>query len=382
DFGSLYGKPDPFFLRWLNHPSYDRFWQKMVPRGRELAKVDIPVLTMTGYYAVGEAGALYYFNEQRRYDKHANHTLLIGPYDDAATQRGAQPVLRGYQVDPAALVDLRELRYQWFDHVLKGAAAPGLLQERVNYEVMGANEWRHAPSLEAMANGSLRLYLDPTAVGASHRLAQHKVQGKTSNTKGKPSDSGGKSSAAKNKPSDPGFVAQVVSLADRSDANSNWMPTDITGKSVEIRNATTFVSAPLPRALELQGAWSGRFDLTVNTMDVDLRVAAYELLPGGDYVQLFEPYAFRASYARDRVHRHLLKAGERQPLPFKIDRLTSRRLQAGSRLVLVLAVNKRPDEEINYGTGEDVSSESLGDDKVPVKIRWYGDSYIEIPVRR
>jgi uncharacterized protein len=176
----------------------------------------------------------------------------------------------------------------------------------------------------------------------------------------------------------------VVDLADRTDASS-WTPqSDIAGKSVEVRNATTYVSEPLPKALELQGAWSGRFDLTINKMDVDLRIAAYELLPGGDYVQLFEPYAFRASYARDRVHRHLLKAGERQPLSFRIERLTSRKLQAGSRLVLVLGVNKRPDEEINYGSGDDVSEESLDsdDDKVPVKIRWWGDSFIEVPVRR
>jgi hypothetical protein len=108
----------------------------------------------------------------------------------------------------------------------------------------------------------------------------------------------------------------------------------------------------------------------------------YELLPGGEYVQLFEPYAFRASYALDRVHRHLLKAGERQELAFRSERLMGRRLQAGSRLVLVIGINKRPDQQINYGTGNDVSEESLADGKVPVKIRWYSGSYIEVPVRR
>ena len=367
DFGSLYGTPNPFFLRWLNHPSYDRFWQTLIPYGREFAKVDIPVLTITGYYAAGQGGALYYFKEHHRYDPHANHTLLIGPYDDGVTQRGVQPALRGYSVDQAALVDLRELRYEWFDSVLKGAATPALLKEKVNFEVMGANEWRHVPSLEAMANGSLKLFLDPAPMGASHRLTQQRAAGK-----------------GKAKGADPGFVAQVVNLADRSDASSNWMPSDIAGNSVEVRNATNYVSAPLPRALELQGAWSGRLDLTVNKMDVDLRVAAYELRPSGEYVQLFEPYVFRASYAQDRVRRRLLRAGERQMISFKVERLTSRKLEAGSRLVLVLEVNKRPDQEINYGGGEDVSAESLEDpdDKEPVKLRWYGDSYIDIPVRR
>jgi len=116
---------------------------------------------------------------------------------------------------------------------------------------------------------------------------------------------------------------------------------------------------------------------------MDLNVALYELLPSGEYLQLFNPAdEFRASYARDRAHRHLLKAGERQQLTIKGERLTSRRLQPGSRVVMVLGVNKRPDREINYGTGDDVSVESISDAQEPLKIRWYGSSYIDVPVQR
>jgi hypothetical protein len=118
-------------------------------------------------------------------------------------------------------------------------------------------------------------------------------------------------------------------------------------------------------------------------MDMDLNLILYERLAGGEYIRLFSPsYELRASYARDRVHRHLLKAGERQELAFRSERLTSRRLSQGSRLVLVLGINKRPDREINYGTGNDVSEESIADGKVPLKIRWHSDSFIEIPIRR
>ena len=46
---------------------------------------------------------------------------------------------------------------------------------------------------------------------------------------------------------------------------------------------------------------------------------------------------------------------------------------------MVLGISKRPDREINYGTGNDVSEESIADGKIPLKIRWYNDSYIEIP---
>jgi len=50
--------------------------------------------------------------------------------------------------------------------------------------------------------------------------------------------------------------------------------------------------------------------------------------------------------------------------------------------VVVLGVNKRPDRQINYGTGGVVNEESVDDGRVPVKIRWYSDSYIDLPIRR
>jgi hypothetical protein len=50
-------------------------------------------------------------------------------------------------------------------------------------------------------------------------------------------------------------------------------------------------------------------------------------------------------------------------------------------LGFVIGINKRPDREINYGSGNDVSEESIADGRIPIKIRWYNHSYIEIPVR-
>ena len=68
DLGSIYGKPNPVFIRWLNHPSYDRFWQVMIPYRKQFSRIDFPVLTMTGYFAAAEPAALYYFAEHHRYN--------------------------------------------------------------------------------------------------------------------------------------------------------------------------------------------------------------------------------------------------------------------------------------------------------------------------
>jgi putative CocE/NonD family hydrolase len=356
DMGRIYGKRNPIFIRWLNHPSYDGFWQSMLPYQEQFAQITIPVLVMTGYFAAAEPGDLYYFMQHHRYSPRADDTLLIGPYDDAMMQGEPAANLNGYQVDAAALVDLRELRYQWFDRVFKGTVTPLLLKESVNYQVMGANEWQHAPSLDAMAAGSLKFYLNGVAADGAHRLSPHKK-------------------------SNDAFVEQKVGYADRTDAA--WMPPkDLISKKLAPRHGAIFISDPLPKATEFNGLFSGRLDFAINKMDADLSITVYELLPSGDYIRLYSPtYEFRASYARDRVHRHLLKAGERQELAFKSERITSRQIQSGSRLVVVLGVSKRPDREINYGTGGDVSEESIDDGKIPLRIRWFSDSYIDFPVR-
>ena len=358
DLGTIYGRPNPIFIRWLNHPSYDRFWQSMVPYQRQFARVNVPVLTMTGYFSAAEPAALYYFMQHHRYNPRADHTLLIGPYDEEAMQHGASGSVRGYDVDAAALIDLRELRYQWLDHALKAGAAPAELQDRVNFEVMGANEWRHVSSLQAMADASLKFYLSAGAADAAEgrRLIRRK--------------------SAK-----PAAVTQTVSLTDRSDAG--WLPpSDLITRNLVTHNSLTFVSGPFKAPTDFDGLLTGRLDFSVNKMDMDIDIAAYALTAAGDYVRLFNPAdELRLSYAADRVHRHLLRAGERQRLGFVGERMTSRRLEVGSRLVIVLRVSKRPDREINYGTGNDVSEESIDDGRTPIKVRWYNDSYVEIPVR-
>ncbi len=48
----------------------------------------------------------------------------------------------------------------------------------------------------------------------------------------------------------------------------------------------------------------------------------------------------------------------------------------------MLSVIKEPGREINYGTGKIVSEESIADAKVPLKITWFADSYLDLPVHK
>ncbi|MBN6150463.1 CocE/NonD family hydrolase [Xanthomonas sp. AmX2] len=356
----LGGPPNPWFRRWLAHPGYDRYWQAMIPYRRQFAAIDLPVLTTTGYYDDAQPGALYYFREHHAWRPGANHYLLIGPYDHIRAQRGtvgplgeARGTLRGYATDAAAQLDLGELRYQWFDHWFKGAPRPALLRDRVNYQVMGANRWKHAPSLQAMGRPQ-RFYLDAQRDDAGrYRLATA--------------------------PPAPGEVAQRVDLADRRDAGQDAVGGDIVDRELDQHNRLVYASAPFATPVEISGLFSGRLQLVLNKRDVDLSIALYEQTAAGDYVQL-SYRLLRASYLHDRSRRRLLHAGVPQTLDFAAERLTSRRLQAGSRLLAVVGPIKQAQLQINYGSGKDVSEETVDDAGVPLQLRWSSRSYLQIPL--
>ncbi|MBA3625730.1 MAG: CocE/NonD family hydrolase, partial [Methylibium sp.] len=349
----LLGKRSKLVRTWLTHPSHDRYWQKFLPSAKQFAQIDIPVLDIAGYYGA-EAGALYYHREHLRNRPQADTTLLLGPWDASSIRLGTAATLRGYTLDPVARVDLPELRLQWLDHVFKGAKKPALLQDRVNYQVMGADRWRHAPTLDSPDRPRLRLYLD-----TRHRDGPHGLLPSST-----PSVGDGKARLS-------------VDLADRSDAHIPW-PDALHAKQLPTRNSIRFVSDPLPKDTEIDGSLRGEFDITPSRQDVDLSVSLYEQTASGEYRLLFEPYDFRASYAGHRDKRRLLRAGERQLRAFTAERVTAAKLEAGSRLVLVVGINKRPDRQINYGSGKDVNSETIADAQQPVRVHWHGRSHVEI----
>ena len=375
DLDRLAGRPSPVFQHWLSHPSYDSYWRSMVPFGRQFARIRIPVLSITGYYASGELGSVYYFTQQMKANPKADHTLIVGPWSDNDIDNGPLPELRGLSLDPVAQMDLDELRYQWFDHIFRRATWPSFIKGRVNVQLAGANDWLHGASLDALANGRVRYYLDPTSLDPPQTKGKTKGKGRT------PPASGGRYRLvlrrSTHKP-----ATQVVNLADRSDVD--WTPAvNLVTKSLSERDTLVLVSEPLTRTTDVVGMPKLHLDFTPNKFDVDLSVTLYEQLANGNYIQLFDPpFEFRASYVRDRSHRHLLRAGVQQQLDVTVQRVLGRRIPAGGRLVMTISVVKRPDRQINYGTGGDVSAESVADGRIPLRIRWGNGTYFDLPVRR
>jgi uncharacterized protein len=364
DLPAIDGTPNPVWDEWIAHPSYDAYWQRMIPFQHEFARVDIPVLQTAGYFYGGPGAALYYFTEHYKYRPNAEHYLVIGPYDHFQAQRGVVNRRRGdttkvitkYTTDSAAWIDIvNDLRFQWLDYVLKHGPKPALLADKLNYEVMGANVWKHAPSVAGMSNGRRRFYLTSSRTGNAHRLSEARPTA---------DDSG---------------LSLTVNLADRSDADVSTPGGAVLDTAVDVSNGLEFISDPLSTSIELSGLFSGQLEFVTNKKDFDFAVSLFELRPDGKYLQI-PPFQTRASFASDLTHRRLLTPGKRERLVFHSIRLASVQLERGSRLVAVLQVIKNQGQEINYGTGKRVAGETIADAGAPLTIHWLPGSSIEIPV--
>ncbi|NIF04656.1 CocE/NonD family hydrolase [Chryseobacterium sp. Tr-659] len=352
---SIDGTPNRLFQQWISHPDFDEYWQKMAPYKEDFKHINIPVLAFDGYYNDSQNSSLYYLKELQKYSPNTPFYLIIGPYGHFGTQRGGEKEINGYKVDDTALFDINAITYEWLDYILKNGPKPSVLKDRINYEVMGANEWRSAPSFEKMHNKMLKFYLSDQKRKTAYFLDPQSPRKST-------------------------FLSQTVDFKDRKISNNNdYYPSPIEKDELDTSTGFIFTSDPLSKTMMVNGSFVGGLHIAVNKKDADLGVTLYELTPEGKYFHL-SYYIGRAGYAKDITKRALLKPGEKTWIEFTNTHFVSKKLRRGSRLVVKIDVNKNPFSELNYGTGKKVSTETIKDASVPLQIRWYNDSYVNIPV--
>ncbi|MGH1517657.1 CocE/NonD family hydrolase [Chryseobacterium sp. JK1] len=347
---TISGKPSKIFQRWLDHPGYDQYWQKMVPYKEDFSNINIPILTTTGYYDDDQIGALYYFKQHHQYNKNANHYLVIGPYNHGGAQSFGFTYQNGQQpIDPVARISIDDLAFSWFDYILKDGKKPEILKDRINFQVMSTNTWKHVANLDKMHTSTLKFYLQ-----------DHKNV-----------------SSVFNKPDTQSFTKQTVDLKNR-DQKESYYKID-KQNSVKSTHSIAFESEVLDKDIIISGNLSGFFNVSINKKDFDTDMYLYQIPPNGKPF-LLSTHIVRASYAKNNEVRQLLEPNTIEQIPINNSYFMSKKMEKGSKLLLLVGVNKNPNWQINYGTGKDVSDETIKDSGEPLEIKWYNDSYVEIPV--
>lgn len=293
------------------------FWAERVPGADGFARIDVPVLTLTGTADNAQRGALEYRRRHLAARPEAKHYLLIGPWNHAGQRDpGLQPEDK---VTPSGLaLDVAEHQtltgfYKW---AMCGHPLPRLLDEakRETVYLAGAEYWCQSDRI--VPQDLVEFFLDMegrltgTAPSAEVNLSWPSVR-----------------SGAR----------QADCLADTSAANWFSLLGGECADSQTILEASdglflSFVSDPLAEASDLVGSADLTFRLAANLPVCDLACFLYELRTDGRCLVLSSDMQRASKLGPD-------------PMPLRFDsfRFAARRLNAGSRLGLQIRLLDTPD---------------------------------------
>ncbi|HEY0553697.1 MAG TPA: CocE/NonD family hydrolase [Thermoanaerobaculia bacterium] len=347
----IVGNPSATFQRWLSHPAGDDYWQGMAPSPEQFAKIDLPILTITGHYDGDQPGALSYYREHMRYAPQAvrdRHYLIIGPWDHAGT-RTPNPQVGGLTFGDASVLDLNNLHKEWYDWTMKGGPRPKFLEKRVSYYVVGpgAETWKRADSLEAIGAERRTFYLGSDGQGGdafhSGRLGEAKPPAASASAPDR-------------------FVYDP--LDDRpgkaeSEDHGGYIVSQYSALNLFGAGAV-YHSEPFPEATEVSGQVKLSVWMAMDVPDTDLRADLYEIQPDGGSVLLTRDL-LRARYRDSMQKESPVPTGEAVRYDFPGFTWFSRRIAKGSRLRLVVSASNTTEVEKNYNSGGVVADETARD---------------------
>lgn len=368
ELDQIVGNRSTYFQTWVDHPTPDAYWDQMALSPEAYDRIDLPILTITGHYDGDQPGAMHFYRQHMRSASPARdeHYLIIGPWDHAGTRTPNREV-GGLTFGEACMLDLNELHKEWYDWVLKDGQKPEFLKDRVAYYVMGEEAWKYAPSLEAIAGETRRLYLH--SAGGRADDAFH---------------SGTLAEEA------PGESPPDHYLYDPLDVR----PAELEQEDVKARltdqryalnlfgNGLVYHSAPFAEEVEVTGFLNFVAWIALDAPDTDFQVDVYEILRDGSSIHLTSDM-LRARYRESLREEALVTAGEINRYVFDSFTFFSRRVAQGSRLRLVIRSPNTIYMQKNYNSDGVVAEES-GEDARTVRVTLYHDaerpSYLELPV--
>ena len=225
---SLWPTANPAFAHWLAHQDKPAYWRQFIPEAAEFRQLNIPVLATTGYYDHAQAGTWYYRRQHLQHNPQAEHYVVIGPFDHLGANGMPGRNLQGLELDEVAQININQLIFDWFDHVLRGAAKPALLKDKLNFQVMGANRWAHTASLTPAVYMTFNLLAGPQ----------------------------GNSLAINPGTSGEGHVLQTMDFGQR-EQQSRPASSPVLSASLAEDGALIFTSAPLTREVVMAGGFPG-----------------------------------------------------------------------------------------------------------------------------
>jgi putative CocE/NonD family hydrolase len=363
ELDTFVGNASSTFQEWLDHPTPDAYWEACTPTKNQLAKLQIPILTITGSYDDDQPGALEYYKQHLAHgssEARDHHYLIIGPWNHAAT-RTEDREFGGLTFRSESSIDLPKLHLEWYAWTMQSGPKPAFLKAPVAYYVIGAEVWRYASNLEAVTAG-LKCYFLNSQCNANDVLAAGNLQ-EVPGT--------GRPDSFTYGPQGPfGLEVEAEEKADGTSLVDQTLTFALRGRQL------VYHSEPFEHDTEVSGFFRLSAWISIDCPDTDLYVSVYEVAADGTGIRLSTD-AIRARYREGLRLPRLI--GTQAQLRYDFNRFTfiSRLVRRGSRLRLVIAPMGRLIEatfsEKNYNSGGVVAEESAASGR-SVTVRLFHDT--------
>ena len=337
EFGSYAHYPD-----WVAHPTRDEYWQSFAPLDALAGKsINIPMLHIGGWYDGFLMGTLGFW-KQAASRTSTLQKLVVGPWTHIPWGR----IIGAVDMGAGAVSTIDERQIEWFDHILKNAAAPARpdveLFDLVTQEWRGFEAWPDTASPRFLASKGLSTTTASGSLGGEK--TSDAVPDRIVHDPWRPAPSLGGHNAY------PGGMQNRASLDDRTDV-------------------ATFTSEPLEAPLALAGEVSVSLAVSADQPSYDISAILSRVTPAGQVFNLTQGYA-----RIDGTPAGLVKVAMRA---------TCATLQPGDALRLSLAAANYPAFGVNPGTGDAPLDTRLIDCRVTTLTVVSGGengSFISLPV--
>ncbi len=133
-------KKIPTWNDFVNHPSYDSFWQKKSPLSY-VPYAQIPQLHVGGYYDQEDVnGPQLMYAHMEKKDKAGYNHIVLGPWNHGQWASQKADSLGKISFESKTAVWFHALQKKWFDYWLKGIG-DGKFEEAYCFQT-GSNQWK------------------------------------------------------------------------------------------------------------------------------------------------------------------------------------------------------------------------------------------------
>jgi putative CocE/NonD family hydrolase len=326
----------PYFLDWLEHPSYDAYW-KQISIAEHFSDITVPALHIAAWYDIFLSGSL------RNY----SGIKTNGGSEDARHQQRLWVIVGGHAGNGPQIGDLdfgetsrfdeNETTISWYDYLFKSAQNEFASGKPVKLFVLGTNQWRQENEWPLERARNARYFLHSA--------------GRANSLKG----NGSLSSVPPGKELPDRYVYDPVQpvptiggplCCDRE----HWEPGPRDQQSVEARaDVLVYSTSPLAREMEVTGPISVELYAKSSATDTDFTAKLVDVWPNG-FAQNLTDGIVRGRYRDSAETPALMNPGQVYRLTIDL-RATSNVFRQGHVVRLEISSSNFPRFDRNPNTG-------------------------------